>query len=171
MRTVFFIPVAFLIALAVASAQTAAQTPATSAPGAPAGQGAAAPAGTPEAGPTPAEGYSYQPDGRRDPFLNLLGTGSEPRNAGKRNEGPAGLTVAEISVRGVLESRGSLIAMVEGPDKKTYVVHAGDKFRDGTIRSITSQGLVIVQEVNDPLSLVKQREIHKLLRSLESAKE
>ena len=170
MRTVF-IPVAFLIALAVASAQTAAQTPATAAPGTPAGQGAAAPAGTPEAGPTPAEGYSYQPDGRRDPFLNLLGTGSEPRNTGKRNEGSAGLTVAEISVRGVIASRGSLIAMIEGPDKKTYVVHTGDKFLDGTIRSITPQGLVIVQEVNDPLSLVKQREIHKLLRSLESAKE
>ena len=89
----------------------------------------------------------------------------------KRNEGPAGLTVSEISVRGVLESRGALIAMIEGPDKKTYVVHTGDKFLDGTIRSITPQGLVIVQEVNDPLSLVKQREIHKLLRSLESAKE
>ena len=171
MRTVFFIPVVFLIAVAVASAQTAARTPATPAPATPAGQGAAAPAGTPEAGPTPAEGYSYQPDGRRDPFLNLLGTGSEPRNAGKRNEGSAGLTVAEISVRGVIASRGSLIAMIEGPDKKTYVVHTGDKFLDGTIRSITPQGLVIVQEVNDPLSLVKQREIHKLLRSLESAKE
>ncbi len=89
----------------------------------------------------------------------------------KRNEGPAGLTVGEISVRGVLASRGALIAMIEGPDKKTYVVHTGDKFLDGTIRSITPQGLVIVQEVNDPLSLVKQREIHKLLRSLESAKE
>ena len=98
-------------------------------------------------------------------------TGNETRNGVKRNEGPAGLTVGEISVRGVLESRGALIAMIEGPDKKTYVVHMGDKFLDGTIRSITPQGLVIVQEVNDPLSLVKQREIQKLLRSLESAKE
>ena len=111
------------------------------------------------------------PEGRRDPFTNLLGTGNETRPGVKRNEGSAGLTVGEISVRGVLESRGALIAMIEGPDKKTYVVHTGDKFLDGTIRSITPQGLVIVQEVNDPLSLVKQREIHKLLRSLESAKE
>lgn len=167
MRTVFFVPVALVIACAVASAQTPA--PNAAAPGTPA-QGAAPPAG-PTTGPTPAEGYTYQPDGRRDPFLNLLGTGSEPRTTGKKNEGAAGLTVAEISVRGVLESRGALIAMVEGPDKKTYVVHPGDKFIDGVIRSITPQGLTIVQEVNDPLSLVKQREIHKLLRSLESAKE
>jgi Tfp pilus assembly protein PilP len=166
MRTAFFVPVACAIAVAVASAQT----PAPKAPPA-AGQGAAPAAEAPQTGPTPAEGYTYQPDGRRDPFLNLLGTGNEPQNAGKKNEGAAGLTVAEISVRGVLESRGSLIAMIEGPDKKTYVVHTGDKFADGVIRSITPQGLVIVQEVNDPLSLVKQREIHKLLRSLESAKE
>jgi predicted ATPase len=50
-------------------------------------------------------------------------------------------------------------------------VHTGDKFLDGTIRSITPQGLIVVQEVTDPLSLVKQREIRKLLRSLESVKE
>jgi len=42
---------------------------------------------------------------------------------------------------------------------------------DGTIKTITPQGLVVVQEVNDPLSLIKQREIRKLLRSLEDAKE
>jgi Tfp pilus assembly protein PilP len=170
MRAAFVLPIAFSIAVAVASAQTPAPKPATAAPGTPEAQGGTKPAATPEAGPTPAEGYTYQADGRRDPFTNLLGTGNETRGV-KRNEGPAGLTVSEISVRGVLESRGALIAMVEGPDRKTYVVHAGDKFLDGTIRSITPQGLVIVQEVNDPLSLVKQREIHKLLRSLESAKE
>jgi len=166
MRTGFFLPIAFSIAAAVASAQA----PATAAPVTPAGQGAK-PAKAPEAGPTPAEGYTYQSEGRRDPFTNLLGTGNETRSGVKRSEGAAGLTVGEISVRGVLESRGALIAMIEGPDKKAYVVHTGDKFLDGTIRSITPQGLVIVQEVNDPLSLVKQREIHKLLRSLESAKE
>jgi type IV pilus assembly protein PilP len=168
MRTPLFVPVVFAIALAGASAQTA--TPALP-PATVAGQRLSppAPAGTPTA-PTAPDNYSYQPDGRRDPFLNLLGTGSEAQ-AGIRNEGAAGLTVAEIAVSGILESHGTLIAMVQGPDKKTYIVHQGDKFMDGTIRSVTLQGLVILQEVNDPLSLVKQREIHKLLRSLESAKE
>ena len=58
--------------------------------------------------------------------------------------------------------------MIMGPDNKTYIVHQGDKLLDGTIRTITPQGLVVVQEVNDPLSLVKQREVRKLLRSLEA---
>jgi len=65
---------------------------------------------------------------------------------------------------------GALVAMIQGPDNKTYIVHPGDKLLDGAIKSITPQGLVIEQEVNDPLSVVKQREIRKLLRGLEDAK-
>ena len=111
----------------------------------------------------------YEAAGRRDPFLSLIGTGTDGR-ASKKGEGPAGMSAAEISVRGVLQSRGKLIAMVMGPDNKTYIVHQGDKLLDGSIKSITPQGLVIEQEVNDPLSVIKQREIRKLLRGLEDAK-
>jgi hypothetical protein len=50
-------------------------------------------------------------------------------------------------------------------------VHQGDKLLDGAIKSITPQGLIVLQDVNDPLSLVKQREVRKMLRSIESAKE
>ena len=100
-----------------------------------------------------------------------MGAGTEPRVASRRGEGPSGLSVGDISVRGILQSRGALVAMIQAPDNKTYVVRQGDKFLDGTIKAITPQGLTVVQEVNDPLSLVKQREIHKLLRSLEDAKE
>ena len=89
---------------------------------------------------------------------------------GGKGDGPGGLSVSEISVNGVLHGRTGLVAMIQGPDKKTYVVHQGDKFADGTIKNIIPQGLIIVQEVNDPLSLVKQREVRKLLRSLEDAK-
>jgi Tfp pilus assembly protein PilP len=155
--------------------QGAAPTPQTPAPQAstPPPPNAAKPAEKPPTPPPPpaAEAYSYSPQGRRDPFLNLLGTGSEPAAAtGRRGEGAGGMTTAEISVRGILQSRGALVAMITGPDGKTYVVHQGDKLADGTIKSITPQGLIIIQEVNDPLSLVKQREITKLLRALEVAK-
>jgi len=81
------------------------------------------------------------------------------------------MTVGEISVRGILESKGGLVAMIQGPDNKTYIVHTGDKLLDGSIKSITAQGLIVIQDVNDPLSLVRQREVRKLLRSLEDAKE
>jgi len=157
--------VAFIAALALATALHASPLQQAS----PNPQPAPPAAEKPAPAPPPLEVYTYSPLGRRDPFLNLLGTGAEPQ-VGKRGEGPAGMTSAEISVRGILQSRGALVAMITGPDSKTYVVHSGDKLADGTIKSVTPQGLIIIQDVNDPLSLVKQREITKLLRSLEVAK-
>jgi Tfp pilus assembly protein PilP len=133
---------------------------------------AANPAPAPPAAPSSGDTYTYQAQGRRDPFVGLLNTGQDPRPIGvRRVDGPGGLLTGEISVRGVMQSRDRLVAMIQGPDKKTWVIHAGDKLMDGVIRNVTPQGLVIVQDVNDPLSLVKQREVHKMLRSLEDAKE
>jgi len=149
-------------------------SPSTPAPAAAAGKDATKEAtkdATKDAKGAPAETYTYDPAGRRDPFLNLVGVSNDARaNAKKGEGGPSGMTVSEISVRGVLQSRGKLVAMVMGPDNKTYIVHEGDRFLDGAIKLITPQGLVIEQEVNDPLSVVKQREIRKLLRGLEDAK-
>ena len=144
--------------------------PAPVKPGPAAAPAAAAPP-TAAATPPEKEAYTYRPEGRRDPFMNLVGGGGKGELPTRRAEGPAGITVAELTVRGVMQSRGALVAMIEGPDKKTYIVHQGDKLYDGTIRSISTQGLVVVQEVNDPLSLIKQREVRKMLRSLEDAKE
>ena len=160
-----------LVSLApVVRAQSPAPKPAApQGPAAPAAPGAAV---QPPAAATPPaqDAYTYRADGRRDPFLNLVGTGTEGKVTSRKGEGPTGLTVAEITVRGVMQSRGSLVAMVQGPDNKSYIVHQGDKFLDGTIKTVTPQGLVVVQEVNDPLSLIKTREVRKLLRSLEDAK-
>lgn len=148
-------------------APAAAPAPAPAKPAAPADQSAAA-----KSAPPAPEAYTYSPDGRRDPFISLIGSGvtADPRLAGNRREGPAGLGVNEISVRGILQSRGAYVAMIQGPDAKTYIVHQGDKLLDGTIKSVTPQGLVLIQEVTDPLSLVKQREVSKLLRSVEGVK-
>jgi Tfp pilus assembly protein PilP len=143
------------------------------APASPAPGGAVPPEGGAPAAPTAQpEPYTYNPDGRRDPFLSLIGTGGSElaTGVGRRFDGPASMAVADVSVRGVLQSRGALIAMIQGPDNKTYIVHQGDKLLDGVIKTITPQGLIITQEVNDPLSLVKQREVSKLLRSLEVVK-
>ena len=179
MRTLLVTAVLMVVAPHAVRAQTPAQPPAAAKPAAPApaqpapAQPAPAPPATPPAASQPPvpENYTYQPDGRRDPFLNLLGTGSEARATSRKGEGPSGLSVTDISVRGVMQSRGALIAMIQGPDNKTYIVHQGDKFLDGTIKSVTPQGLIVIQEVNDPLSLVKQREIRKFLRSVEDVKE
>jgi Tfp pilus assembly protein PilP len=154
MRSLTTIAVVLTLAGALhAQSQTLAPRPATA-------------AASPEQPPTP-EPYTYQTEGRRDPFLSLMGTGTEVHAPSAKGDGPAGMTVAEIAVRGVMQSRGTLVAMVSGPDHKTYIVHAGDRLLDGTIKTITQQGMIFIQDVNDPLSLVKQREVSKLLHAAE----
>lgn len=133
---------------------------------------APAPAPSPPApAPVESEPFTYSPDGRRDPFVSLVARGVEtrPSSAGSI-PGVGGLTTAELSVRGVLQSRGEYIAMIQGADTRTHIAHVNDRLLDGVIARITPEGVVILQEVNDPLSLVKQREVRKNLRSMEDSR-
>lgn len=149
----FVVAVALLPSVALAQKPAAGKAPAVAPPPGPQASG---------------ETYVYEQAGRRDPFINLLAIGSETGIKTRKGEGAAGLLVADLSVRGVMQSRGRFYAVVAGPDGKTYMIHPADKLLDGTVKAVNAEGLVIVQEVNDPLSLVKQRETSKKLRSLEA---
>lgn len=115
-------------------------------------------------------GYTYTADGRRDPFVTLVRRGSEAAatTAAARAAGLAGLGAGEVTLRGILASEGAYVAMLLGSDEKTYIVRSGDKLADGTIRTITANAMVIDQQVNDPLSNQKQREVRKMLRQTET---
>jgi Tfp pilus assembly protein PilP len=84
--------------------------------------------------------------------------------------GLAGLMINEATVKGVVKSRGRMLAMVQAPDNKTYIVRASDRLLDGEVRAVTAEAVVFVQNVNDPLSPVRQREIRKPLRIVEEGK-
>jgi type IV pilus assembly protein PilP len=147
--------------------------PAEKAPSAPAvGPAAAtAPAGAAAAEaapPLPSPAFTYNPEGRRDPFLSLIGRGSDPN--GVRPVGVTGLLINEVSIKGIVRDRSGYVAMIQGPDNKTFVVKAGDRLMDGTVKSIVQDGVVFSQDVNDPLSLVKQKEIRKTLRTIEGGR-
>jgi Tfp pilus assembly protein PilP len=129
-----------------------------------------APAAAPAQAP-PAEPYTYDPEGRRDPFVSLVSRGFQTDSTGKRSEGLAGMMTAEVVLTGTLQSRGAYVALVKAPDGKTFTAHVNDRLSDGTIRSITPNGMVIMQEVNDPLSLVKVKEVRKGLRASDDVKQ
>lgn len=160
----------FVAALTAATATSAAaQQPAPAAPATP-----AAPAAAQPALPSPPPNFQYNPEGRRDPFVDLVNRGSDTTRgnnlSAKRPEGVAGLETNALTVRGTMQSRGAWLAMVAGPDGKVYTVRAGDRLFDGVIRAITAEAVVILQEVNDPLSLEKQREVRKFLRGGDEVK-
>ena len=199
MQTTFRVfALAVLFAALMAPVVSAAQSlppkaPAASAPApanAPSPANAAAPASAPAPGTaaTPAsaparppaeavsplepQGYTYDPQGRRDPFVSLLRRGSEvPRAPGSnRPNGLAGLETSEVTLKGTIATQGTYVGILQGSDNKTYIVRAGDRLLDGTIRVINPESMVIAQQVTDPLSLEKQREVRKLLRQTEEAK-
>ena len=120
--------------------------------------------------PVPPPNFDYSAQGRRDPFISLVDRGKDQsaQNSGaataKRAEGVPGMMTGELTVRGIMQTRGAWVAMVSGPDNKVYTVRAGDKLADGVIRQVNATSVVILQEVNDPLSLEKQREVRKFLR-------
>jgi Tfp pilus assembly protein PilP len=81
------------------------------------------------------------------------------------------MLINEISVKGIIRSRGQFAAYVQGPDNRTYTIRAGDKLFDGTVKAVLADSVVFSQDVNDPLSVVKQREVIKKVRSTEEGRE
>ena len=120
--------------------------------------------GTAAGAPDASAPYTYDPGGRRDPFVSLLSRGSDPNSTSTRPAGLAGTMISEISVKGIIRDRTGFIAMVQGTGTKTYTVRAGEKLMDGTVKAITADTVVFSEDVNDPLSMVKQKEVRKTVR-------
>ena len=166
MRSIYIVTGAVVLGMALPAFAQAPATPA---------QAPAAPPAKKVDLPSPPPNFEYAAQGRRDPFLSLLnrgddGKGGDGKATARRAEGVPGMLTGELSIRGILQTRGAWVAMVSGPDGKVYTVRTGDKLADGVIRQVTATSVVILQEVNDPLSLEKQREVRKFLRGGEEVK-
>ena len=159
-----------LVLVMIVATSAYAQTPAPQPPAQPAPPAAAAQKSAPESAPTPPPNYQYTPDGRRDPFTSLVNRGTETTSqrgrdvARVRPQGLGGIAVDEVVVRGIMQSRGGWVAMIASPSGRTYSIRPGDRLFDGSVRAITPQAVILMQEVNDPLLLEKQREVRKFLR-------
>ncbi len=180
-------PVAFAAALLLGPFALA-QQPAPEATATPAAGGAA------EA-PTPAAtdvtrppldvemetgGYSYNSQGRRDPFVSLRRPVTADRGPKTRKPGMEGFLIQEVALKGIVKTRGGglgsakqpgYIAILLGADGKSYFVTTGQRLYDGVIVGIDATSVTFRQEVTDPLSPVKTREVRKSLNALEEARQ
>lgn len=107
-------------------------SPPSSAPAVPtAPRVAAAPPST-SAAPQPAEKtappkapiYSYDPQGRPDPFLPLVLPHEREREEGKK--GLKGLVVSELKLTGIVWDKTEYVALVEARDRLGYVLKIND---------------------------------------------
>ena len=143
------------------SAQTPAPSPAT--PAAP----ASTDEGIREIAPAPG-GYTYNPMGRRDPFMSLIKPVG-PQGEKKRKAGIEGFLIGEVVLRGIIKNNDGWIAFFSGTDGKSYWVRQGQRFFDGQLTAIDATTVSFRQEVSDPLSPVKTRDVKKYLYPSEEA--
>ncbi len=64
--------------------------------------------------PTIDPAYVYEPAGRRDPFISLVGRGDDKSAPTVRPAGLAGLLIGEITVKGVVRDRNGFTRAAAG---------------------------------------------------------
>ena len=165
------------LALGMASAAFA-QAPAAPAP-ATENPGAAPAAKSPLDVEVDAGGYSYSPGGRRDPFVSLQKPVAADRGPKSRKPGMEGFLIQEIALKGIVRTGGGgtgvaakpgYIAVFLGTDGHSYFVTNGQRLFDGVITAVEAGSVSFLQEVTDPLSPVKSREVKKSLNASEEAR-
>ena len=114
-----------------------------------------------ELAPAPG-GYSYSSQGRRDPFVSLLKPVGEsgPR---QRRPGMEGFLIQEVALKGIVRDRSGFISILLGTDGKSYFVRNGQRLYDGVVTAIDATSVTFRQEITDPLSTVKSRDVRKSL--------
>jgi Tfp pilus assembly protein PilP len=127
-------------------------------------------------------GYTYNPQGRRDPFVSLIKPVGPDTGAKTRKPGMEGFLIQEVALKGIVKTAGGggeksvaekagYIAMFLGTDGKSYFVNVGQRLFDGQIVAIDAGTVTFRQEVTDPLSPVKTREIKQSLYASEEARQ
>ena len=111
----------------------------------------------------PIEAYAYDPEGRRDPFVSPFTRGTGLRPPTERPPGLPGLGINDLSLRGIVFSAGEHLAVIQSPDDRTYILRGDEQLFDAVVKTINAEGVVFLQEVNDPLSLVNEREVLRTL--------
>ena len=176
-------PVALLLAGPLLAQQPAAQAPAGFAPAPAEAAPGAVPATDPSRPPLDVEletgGFAYNSGSRRDPFVSLQRPVAADRGPKTRKPGMEGFLIQEIALKGIVRTTGTglgvanrpgHIAMFLGADGKSYFVSTGQRLYDGVITGVDATSVTFRQEVTDPLSPVKTREVRKSLYASEEAR-
>ena len=109
--------------------------------------------------------YAYESGGRRDPFVSVLGQDHAVDGAPRieRPPGLAGLAIDELTLRGLVRSRGEYLAVMETPTDTTYFLRGDERLYDGTVLNVSDAGVVFLQDLNGSSSLARGREVRRSL--------
>ena len=106
----------------------------------------------------PPPGFTYNPEGRRDPFKDLL-TGRELRE--KTATGEPQVFIDDLILFGIVKNKKTYTAMIGMPQGFPMFVNVGDKFTDGYVLSITESQVVLRKTHERGIPLIRPRDIIK----------
>ncbi len=106
--------------------------------------------------------FSYNPEGRRDPFWNLL-QGKSVKENREAIEGIAGLMIDELDLEGIVYANGAFKALLKGPDTRPYMVGIGDKVYDGEVVAMSRNSVSFKKSLTVALGGQRDRIILKTL--------
>lgn len=92
----------------------------------------------------------YDSGGRRDPFASLVTprrTAAATAPGTKPPAGLAGVALADVIVRGVVRNGDTMLAILEAPNRQSYVTHVNDRLFDATVVRIDADGVVFGEQV------------------------
>jgi hypothetical protein len=100
-------------------------------------------------------GPTYNPEGRRDPFRDLL-AGQDPREKGK-TRGIRQLAIEDAVLIGIVKHRGNLTAIINDTQGYPYYIKTGDNFLDGFVLNVNDSQVIFrkTKERGIPLSIPK----------------
>jgi hypothetical protein len=109
----------------------------------------------------------YDSGGRRDPFVSLIVTrrpnAATPAEGGPRRTGLGALALADTRIRGIVRHGAQMLAIAEGPDNQSFVLHVADRLLDAEVKAIDAQGVVFKERQEGALGGTP-REVRKALR-------
>jgi type IV pilus assembly protein PilP len=118
----------------------------------------------------PVRAHTYDPSGRRDPFVPVLeqvGLGSiDPTLPPLQRVG-----LTEINLIAVVWGAYGNAAMVQTPDGNGYTVRRGTRIgpNNGMVTAVTDKGIVVQERFTDVYGSKQEREYVKLLHPKEGA--
>jgi hypothetical protein len=103
-------------------------------------------------------GYVYNPEGRRDPFKDLL-AGRDMRE--KAAVGQGQIFIDDLILFGIVKNKNVYTAMIGMPQGFPTFAKVGDKFTDGYVLSITETQVVLRKTHERGIPLMRPRDIVK----------
>ena len=119
---------------------------------------------------TVTDGYSYDPQGRRDPFQSMA---KLLKLSQSRAELPPlqRLELSDVKLIGIVSDASGYYGLIQTPDGKGYTVRVGTLMgtNNGTIKSIAEQRIVVAEPTIDITGKMTSRDIEILQRPKEGA--